>query len=216
MRWLVLASLTVVAALTVGNAAAGPASAEAAYWHSCSPLRPVSMGSLRAHHVACGKARRVINDFYRKAQAEGPDLFVDGFHCVAIVGGTACRRGGQRIRLTGSSERLPVDEALTAEEHLLRHLVGGADCADFRFSARLDHRHWRFIVSDIHIPGSDVTCTGAAKEIKRLIRAHKVPGLRCEAGRPTWDANGHAYWSGYCLYPDGQKTTWKVEEYQLR
>jgi hypothetical protein len=82
--------------------------ADAAYWHSCSRPRSLPIGSLQAHDVHCGKARRIINGFYRKAQSEGPDVFVAGFHCLAVVGGTSCRRGSQRVRLTGSTERLPV------------------------------------------------------------------------------------------------------------
>jgi len=92
---------------------------------------------------------------------------------------------------------------------------GTPGCADFRYTSRLDHRRWRFIVSDIRVPSRGVTCPSAKRTIKKLIRIHSVPGLECEIGRPTWDVEDHAYWSGYCLDPDGGKTTWHVEEYQL-
>src|ERR1700761_2146548 len=81
----------------------GPAPASGAdYWHTCRPPSSLPIGTLRAHSVACGKARRIIGGFYAKAQAAGPDVIVDGFHCVAIVGGVSCRHGARRIRLEGS------------------------------------------------------------------------------------------------------------------
>jgi hypothetical protein len=91
----------------------------------------------------------------------------------------------------------------------------GGSCADFKLTSRLDHRRRRFIVSEIRVPSREVTCAAAEKTIKRLIRTHSVPGLKCEVGRPTWDAEDHSYWSGYCLDPGGGKTTWQVEEFQL-
>jgi hypothetical protein len=103
----------------------------------------------------------------------------------------------------------------TLAHHPAQRAARGTDCAEFRFTARVNDRRWRFIVTDINVPVQDVTCRHAKQTIKRMIRRHSVPGLQCEAGRPTWDAEGHAYWSGYCLYPDNKKTTWQVEEYQL-
>ena len=97
---MLVASMVMVALL------GGPASAPGAgYWHSCRPPSSLPIGTLRAHQVGCSKARRIISGFYGKAQAEGPDVFVDGFHCVGIVGGTSCRRGAQRVRVADSSER---------------------------------------------------------------------------------------------------------------
>jgi hypothetical protein len=109
----------------------------------------------------------------------------------------------------------PAARGATPEHHPDQRRTGGTRCAKFRFSARVNHRRWRFIVTDISVPAQDVTCTHAKQTIKRMIRSHSVSGLQCEAGRPTWDAEGHSYWSGYCRYPDDKKTTWQVEEYQL-
>lgn len=83
-----------------------PTPASASYWRSCSP--PMGTGyasaSLRAHDVHCGKARRRVKGFLRKAQEQGPDVVVRGFHCVAIRAGVACRRGSQRIHFHGNTE----------------------------------------------------------------------------------------------------------------
>jgi hypothetical protein len=57
------------------------------------------IGSLRAYDVGCRKARRVLVGLYRKAQSEGPDVYVASFHCTAISGGVVCRRGGEKLRL---------------------------------------------------------------------------------------------------------------------
>jgi hypothetical protein len=102
-----LCVLLAVAAMAVGFAVGLPGAASGAgYWHTCKPPSSLPIGTLRAHRVACGKARRIIADFYAKAQAEGPDVTVAGFHCVGIVGGASCRHGAKRIRLDGSSERI--------------------------------------------------------------------------------------------------------------
>jgi hypothetical protein len=87
------------------------APADAAYWHSCRTPQGFRLGSLRAHHVHCAKARRIIGGFYREAQADGPDIYVDHFHCVAFTGGVGCHRGTQRVRVSGLPERLPIDRA---------------------------------------------------------------------------------------------------------
>lgn len=103
----------------------------------------------------------------------------------------------------------------TVADHSSPRAAKDDGCAGFRFTARLDHRRWRFIVTGIRVPARGVTCTAVKKAIKQLIRTHSVASLQCEASRPAWDAEDHAYWSGYCLYPDGRKTAWQVEEYQL-
>jgi hypothetical protein len=184
--------VTVIVALAAsGFLSTRPAVAHGSYWHHCRTPHALPIGSLRAHDVGCGKARRTLAGFYRKAQSEGPGVNVASF-CTAVKGGVVCSRGARKIRR-----------------------ADGSSCAGFRFTARLDHRRWRFIVTDVHVPGKGVTCPAAKKTIKSLIRTHSVPGLKCEVGRPAWDAEDHAYWSGYCLDPDGGKTTWQVEEYQL-
>lgn len=89
--WSAMSLAVLVASVAMVALPAGPARASAAsYWHSCRPPSGLPIGSLQAHRIACGKARRVI----------------DGFHCVGIVGGASCRRGAQRVRLVGSPERL--------------------------------------------------------------------------------------------------------------
>jgi hypothetical protein len=133
---------------------------------------------------------------------------------VIVALATAGSLAARPASADGSPWPLPVGGPPTILPRLeLR--AGGPGCADFRFTSRLDHRRWRFIVSDIRVPSRGVTCSSAKETIRQLIRTHSVPGLRCEIGRPTWDAEDHAYWSGYCLDPDGGKTTWQVEEYQL-
>lgn len=109
----------------------------------------------------------------------------------------------------------PTARGAALVNHRAQRGTGGTRCADFRFSARVDHRRWRFVVTGISVPAQDVTCTHAKQTIKKMIRSHSVSDLQCEAGRPTWDAEGHSYWSGYCRYPDDIKMTWRVEEYQL-
>jgi hypothetical protein len=109
----------------------------------------------------------------------------------------------------------PAARGATLLHHPAQRGTGGTGCAEFRFSARVNHRRWRLIVTDISVPAQDVTCTHAKRTIKMMIRSHSVPRLQCEAGRPTWDAEGHSYWSGWCRYPDDKKMTWQVEEYQL-
>lgn len=102
-----LSFCVLVASVVMVALPGGPASAAGAgYWHSCRPPASLPIGTLQAHRVACAKARRIISGFYAKAQAKGPNVSVDGFHCVGIVGGASCRHGGQRVRLVGSSERL--------------------------------------------------------------------------------------------------------------
>lgn len=206
-------SLTAIVSLAFAMVA-GSAQAHGSYWHHCRTPRALPIGSLRAHDLGCPKARRVLVGFYRKAQSEGPDVYVENFHCLAVKGGVVCRRGAQKLRVDGSPERL-LDEPMTRLHPPQRRAAEGVACAGFRFTARLNHRGWRFIVSGIRVLAEGVTCATAKKTIKQLIRTHSVPGLRCEAGRPAWGAENHAYWSGYCPYPDGRKTTWRVEEYQL-
>jgi hypothetical protein len=108
-----LCVLIAVAAMVVVISGAAPASG-AGYWHACRPPSSLPIGTLRAHRVACGKARRIISGFYAKAQAEGPGVIVDGFHCVGIVGGASCRHGAQRVRLEGSSERIELPSLAAA------------------------------------------------------------------------------------------------------
>jgi hypothetical protein len=50
------------------------------------------------------KARRRVKGFLRKAQEQGPDVVIRGFHCVAIQAGVACRRGSKRIHFHGNTE----------------------------------------------------------------------------------------------------------------
>jgi hypothetical protein len=101
-----LGVLLAVAAMVVVISGAAPASGAAGYWHTCRPPSSLAIGTLQAHRVACAKTRRIIAGFYAKAQAEGPDVIVDGFHCAGIVGGASCRHGAQRLRLENSSERI--------------------------------------------------------------------------------------------------------------
>jgi hypothetical protein len=89
---------TIVALLIVLVAPPAPA---ASYWQPCYPPSVFIRASLRAHDVHCGKARRVIEGFMREAQAEGPDLFIGGFHCVAVAERVSCSRGDQHIKLHG-------------------------------------------------------------------------------------------------------------------
>jgi hypothetical protein len=109
-----LCVLLLVAAMIVAVAGSPSAASGAGYWHTCRPPSSLPIGTLRAHRVACAKGRRIITGFYAKAQAEGPDVVVDGFHCIGVVGGASCRHGAQRVRLEGSSERVELPSLAAA------------------------------------------------------------------------------------------------------
>lgn len=100
----ILIGVLVAAAILAGLSQA-PSVTASGYWQSCYPPKVFLHASLRVHEVHCGKARRVIEGFMRKAQEQGPDVFVRGFHCVAVRESVSCRRGGQRIKLHGVAGR---------------------------------------------------------------------------------------------------------------
>jgi hypothetical protein len=90
-------------AIAVGLFAAS--SAQADYWRNCGPPNRIATGEVRSHAVGCDRSRKVVNAFLRRAQSEGPNVFVDPFVCIGRISGgdmvVNCRDGVRKIHWRG-------------------------------------------------------------------------------------------------------------------